>query len=143
MIPFFFFIRWTDITDVEKNHTLLRPETIKIVTRDPPQHLAQRELYFSMFMHMRETFSLIQQLTSLAMRKLTYDDSYQVDLDLLLRRTRSVPKKASFLKRDLDARKISEEYRTLFQVPNTEKLDGKVRKNTSKTHRLRLFLMGL
>ena len=100
---------------------MLAPETLKIVTKDP-----YKEVFFSMFIHKEETFSLIQQLTSLGMRKLTYDDSYQVDLDLLLRRTRKAPKKASFLKRDLDARKITEEYRTLFQVPNTEKLDGKV-----------------
>ncbi len=54
------------------------------------------------------------------------ETGYQQDLDLLIKRSRNVPKKASFLKRDLDAKKASEEFRIIFQVPNVEKLDGQV-----------------
>ena len=50
------------------------------------------------------------------------------DIDLLLKRSKNVPKKSSFLKRDLDARKDSEAYRwdpkhvVLMHSPNSETL---------------------
>ncbi|TRY63799.1 hypothetical protein TCAL_07164 [Tigriopus californicus] len=112
-------LRWTDVTQINKSHTILAPESVEITTRD-------QVYYFSFFLSSVEAFALIQQLANLGMRKLINDDTYQHDLELLLKRSKNVPKKASFLKRDLDARKMSEKFRMLFQVPNTEKLDGQV-----------------
>ena len=99
---------------------MLSPESIKISTRD-------QEFFFCLFVSKADALELIQQLANLAMRKLIDDDNYQQDLELLMKRSKNVPKKASFLKRDLDARKMSETFRMLFQVPNSEKLDGQVR----------------
>ena len=112
-------LRWTDITSIKQSRNILMPESISVTTRD-------HEIHFSMFLHKSETYDLIKQLANLAMRKLINDDNYETDLDLLLKRSKNVPKKASYLKRDLDARKMSEEFRMIFQVPNSEKLDGQV-----------------
>lgn len=50
--------------------------------------------------------------------------SFNEDKDLINKLSKNVPKKASFLKRDLDARAQSEAYRLMFRLPATEKLDG-------------------
>lgn len=50
--------------------------------------------------------------------------SFNEDKDLINKLSKNVPKKASFLKRDLDARAQSEAYRLIFRLPAREKLDG-------------------
>lgn len=119
-------LRWTDITGVDKSHNFVTPDTIKISTRDSNYH-------FGMFIRKStDAFELISQLANLAMRKLIDDDGngrskgLGTDVDLLMKSSRNVPKNPSFLKRDLDARQKSEEFRLMFQVPNSEKLDGQV-----------------
>ena len=118
-------VRWTDVTKVEKTSNYLTPDTIKISTRDS-------YYIFGIFLNRsKEAYDLIRQLANLAMRKLIDDDSASHigignDIDLLKKSCKNVPKKASFLKRDLDARQKSEEFRLRFQMPNTEKLDGQV-----------------
>jgi len=51
-------------------------------------------------------------------------EGFQEDKDLMRKLSKNVPKKPCHLKRDLDARAISEEYRSLFRLPSDEKLDG-------------------
>ncbi|KAH0953971.1 hypothetical protein HN011_005478 [Eciton burchellii] len=112
-------IRWTDITELSKTNSLLVPDSIRVVTRDNKEH------YFSMFLHKSDTYSLMEQLTNIAMKRLIDEKSgFNEDRDLLNKLSKNVPKKPSFLKRDLDARAHSEAYRLQFRLPGNEKLDG-------------------
>ncbi|XP_049811575.1 TBC1 domain family member 9 isoform X1 [Schistocerca nitens] len=113
-------IRWTDITELDKTNSLLFPDSIRIATRE-------KEYYFSMFLHKSETFALMEQLTNLAMKQLIDEKGgYNEDRELLNKLSKNVPKKPSFLKRDLDARAHSEAYRLTFRLPASEKLDGSI-----------------
>ncbi|KAH0615998.1 hypothetical protein JD844_026732 [Phrynosoma platyrhinos] len=109
-------IRWVDITQLEKNATLLLPDVIKVSTRSS-QH------FFSVFLNINETFKLMEQLANIAMRQLLDNEGFEQDRSLPRLKKKS-PKKVSALKRDLDARAKSERYRALFRLPKNEKLDG-------------------
>nr|XP_023655199.1 TBC1 domain family member 9-like [Paramormyrops kingsleyae] len=109
-------IRWADITQLEKNATLLLPDMIKVSTRS-------NEHVFSVFLNINETFKLMEQLANIAMRQLLDNKGFEQDRSLPKLKKKS-PKKVSALKRDLDARAKSERYRALFRLPKDEKLDG-------------------
>ncbi|KFW66135.1 TBC1 domain family member 9B, partial [Pygoscelis adeliae] len=108
-------IQWVDVTQLEKNATLLFPECIKVSTRDS-------ELYFSMFLNINETFKLMEQLANIAMRQLLDNESFLQDKSLP--KPRKPLKNISALKRDLDARAKNECYRATFRLPKDEWLDG-------------------
>ncbi|XP_028574086.2 TBC1 domain family member 9B isoform X2 [Podarcis muralis] len=108
-------VQWVDVTQLEKNATLLFPECIKVSTRDS-------ELYFSMFLNINETFKLMEQLANIAMRQL-FDNKGYVE-DMLLPKPSKPLKNISALKRDLDARAKNEWYRASFRLPKDERLDG-------------------
>ncbi|KAF9420846.1 hypothetical protein HW555_003032, partial [Spodoptera exigua] len=112
-------IRWADVTELAKTNSLLFPDSIKVVTRDG-------EHYFTLFLRKNETFALMQQLANIAMKQLIDDKSgsFNIDKDLLTKLSKNVPKKPSFLKRDLDARKQSNLFTLRFRLPQNEKLDG-------------------
>ncbi|XP_049823440.1 TBC1 domain family member 9 [Aethina tumida] len=111
-------IRWSEVTELNEKNSLVFPDSIKIATRE-------KEYYFTMFLNRNETYTLMQQLVDLAMKRLIDDKkSFSEDKELLNKLSKNVPKKPSFLKRDLDARAKSEAYRLMFRLPNTEKLDG-------------------
>ena len=118
-------LRWIDVTKVEKTRHYIAPDKLKISTRESDH-------YFGMFLNRaHEAYDNIRQLADLAMRKLMDDDSKGIsslgnDLNLLLKSAKNVPKTSSFLKRDLNARQVSEEFRLKFQMPNDEKMDGQV-----------------
>ncbi|XP_056138734.1 TBC1 domain family member 9B [Lampris incognitus] len=108
-------IQWTDVTQLEKNATLLFPESVCVNTRNT-------EHYFSMFLNINDTFKLMEQLANIAMRQLLDNEGFAAD--------RSLPKpckmlkNVSALKRDLDARAKNERYRALFRLTQDERLDG-------------------
>lgn len=54
-------LRWADIRELSKTNHLLTTNSIKIITRD-------KEYDFSMFLHISETFALMQQLTNMAIK---------------------------------------------------------------------------
>lgn len=113
-------IRWSEITELSQKNSILFPDSIKITTRE-------KEYHFSMFLRKNETFTLMEQLVDLAVKKLIDGKkSYREDKELLNKLSKNVPKKASFLKRDLDARAQSEAYRLMFRLPASEKLDGSI-----------------
>lgn len=113
-------IRWADVTELDKTSSLVFPDSIRIATRD-------HEYQFSMFLKKEETFTLMQQLANFAMKQLIDEKSgFTEDRDLLCKLSKNVPKKPSFLKRDLDARAQSEAYRMIFRLPASEKLDGSI-----------------
>lgn len=68
-------VQWVDVTQLEKNATLLFPECIKVSTRDS-------ELYFSMFLNINETFKLMEQLANIAMRQLLDNEGFLEDKSL-------------------------------------------------------------
>ncbi|XP_006898180.1 PREDICTED: TBC1 domain family member 9B isoform X2 [Elephantulus edwardii] len=108
-------VQWVDVTRLEKNATLLFPESIRVDTRD-------QELFFSMFLNIGETFKLMEQLANLAMRQLLDSEGFREDkaLPRPVRPHRNI----SVLKRDLDARAKNECYRATFRLPRDERLDG-------------------
>uniref|UniRef100_W5KDY0 TBC1 domain family member 9 n=1 Tax=Astyanax mexicanus TaxID=7994 RepID=W5KDY0_ASTMX len=109
-------VRWADITQLEKNATLLLPDMVRVSTRCS-------EHVFSVFLNVNETFKLMEQLANIAMRQLLDNKGFEQDRSLPKLKKKS-PKKVSALKRDLDARAKSERYRALFRLPKDEKLDG-------------------
>ncbi|XP_029917937.1 TBC1 domain family member 9B isoform X2 [Myripristis murdjan] len=108
-------VQWTDVTQLEKNATLLFPESVCVSTR-------HTEHFFSMFLNINDTFKLMEQLANIAMRQLLDNEAFAAD--------RSLPKpcktlkNVSALKRDLDARAKNERYRAMFRLTQDERLDG-------------------
>ncbi|XP_007465568.1 PREDICTED: TBC1 domain family member 9B [Lipotes vexillifer] len=108
-------VRWADVARLEKDATLLFPESVRVGTRD-------RELLFSMFLSVGETFKLMEQLASIAVRQLLDSEGF---LEAgALPRPPQPHRNISALKRDLDARAKNECYCATFRLPGDERLDG-------------------
>lgn len=68
-------VQWTDVTQLDKNATLLFPESVRVSTRDT-------EHYFSMFLNINDTFKLMEQLANIAMRQLLDNEGFAADHSL-------------------------------------------------------------
>uniref|UniRef100_A0A673A2N6 TBC1 domain family member 9B n=1 Tax=Sphaeramia orbicularis TaxID=375764 RepID=A0A673A2N6_9TELE len=99
-------VPWTEVTQLDKNATLLFPESVRVSTR-------LTEHFFSMFLNINDTFKLMEQLANIAMRQLLDNEAFAAD--------RSLPKPC---KTDLDARAKNERYRAMFRLTQDERLDG-------------------
>lgn len=86
-------IRWADITQLEKNATLLLPDMVRVSTRCS-------EHVFSVFLNINETFKLMEQLANIAMRQLLDNKGFEQDRSLPKLKKKS-PKKVSALKRSV------------------------------------------
>nr|XP_046151635.1 TBC1 domain family member 9B-like isoform X3 [Oncorhynchus gorbuscha] len=108
-------VQWTEVTRLEKNATLLFPESVRVSTR-------HTEHYFSMFLNVNDTFKLMEQLATIAMRQLLDNEGFAADHSLP--KACKTLKNVSALKRNLDARAKNERYRALFRLTQDERLDG-------------------
>ena len=135
--------RWTDVTKVETSNNLIAPDTICVTTRESSYHLG-------IFIHGKsaDAFDVMSQLADMAMRRLMDADGAAASgasvssgkgkdkLESILNRPQPkrrpsihnrMSKNSSALKRNLYASRVCEEYRLKFNVPRSEKLDGRVR----------------
>ncbi|XP_055016894.1 TBC1 domain family member 9B-like isoform X2 [Boleophthalmus pectinirostris] len=115
-------VPWTEVTQLEKNSTLLFPESIRVCTRSEHH-------FFSMFLNISDTFRLMEQLANMAMSTLLDQDRARSHTDPS-RPDRDPPKPGSTrnsapqIKRDLDARAKNQQYRSWFRLTEEERLDG-------------------
>lgn len=108
-------VPWTEVTRLEKNATLVFPESVRVSTRDA-------EHFFSVFLNINDTFKLMEQLANIAMRQLLDNEAFAADRSLP--KAGKTPKNVSALKRDFDARAKNERYRSMFRLTQDERLDG-------------------
>ncbi|KAK7916778.1 hypothetical protein WMY93_012539 [Mugilogobius chulae] len=116
-------VPWTEVTQLEKNSTLLFPESIRVCTRSEHH-------FFSMFLNISDTFRLMEQLANMAMSTLLDQDRARTHSDPS-RPERELSKSGSMarntapqIKRDLDARAKNQQYRSWFRLTEDERLDG-------------------
>lgn len=117
-------IKWPDITLIERSNSIFS-DTITITTK-------QQIYEFSFFAKTSETYALIEQLANLAMKQIMNNDDADISSSssviktemYTLNRDKPKSKTPSHLKRELDARALSETYRRIFRLPSKEKLDG-------------------
>ncbi|XP_068596721.1 TBC1 domain family member 9B-like [Brachionichthys hirsutus] len=109
-------VQWAEVTQLEKNSTLVFPESVRVGTR-------HTDHFFSVFLDVGDAFRLMEQLAAIAMRQLLDNEAFAAD--------RSLPKackalkNVSTLKRDLDARARNARYRLTFRLTQDERLDGR------------------
>lgn len=118
-------IPWIDVTGLERTSGVMLPDGIKVTTR-------LNKYYFSMLLHAADTFELIEQLANLGMKRLLaedlpIDEGKILSLPGLKKNEKKVFQHGSHsLKRELDIRAQSENYRLMFRLPSAEKLDGTI-----------------
>lgn len=126
-------LKWSDISLIERTSFIIFTDTISISkkSRKPAEGDQPDQTYeFSMFSKTAETFALIEQLANLAMKQIMNNEELDVSptsslkAELIYKSTKRSPQKPSHLKRELDARALSDKFRRIFRLPSKENLDG-------------------
>lgn len=119
-------LKWHDITQIEKTNSLIFTDTIVLTTKNQTHE-------FSMFAKTSETYALIEQLANLAMKQIMNNEDFDmspsssiIKSDLYTLNQDKPRGKHPHLKRELDARALSETYRRIFRLPSKERLDGTI-----------------
>ncbi|XP_053329061.1 TBC1 domain family member 8B [Spea bombifrons] len=100
-------ISWDELSKLEKTATVLLTESIHVCS-------GGEDHYFSMFLHINETFLLMEQLASYAVRRLFDKETFETDPVL------NDP--FQITKRGLEGRAHSEHFTTYFRLPREETL---------------------
>lgn len=121
-----FIVRYAEIIDLSRGSN-----SISIRTKN------DKEFTFGLLFSATETYSLIEQLSKIAMQKMIYDpaalDHSEASTSSASRSSLAKP----FLLRDFTARQHTDQYRTFFRLPSSEMLDGMVKANLWLHHNKR------
>uniref|UniRef100_UPI00398EE0D8 TBC1 domain family member 8B n=1 Tax=Pristiophorus japonicus TaxID=55135 RepID=UPI00398EE0D8 len=101
-------ISWDEISKLTKTTNVILSESIHVCSHG-------EDYYFSMFMHLNETFLLMEQLADYAVKRLFDKETFETDL--------SLRDPLQITKRGLENRARNEYFTALFRLPREESLD--------------------
>ncbi|XP_069749553.1 TBC1 domain family member 8B isoform X2 [Narcine bancroftii] len=101
-------ISWDEVSRLTKTTNVILSESIHICSHG-------EDYYFSMFMHLNETFLLMEQLADCAVKRLFDKETFEMDLLL--------SDHLQITKRLLENRARNEYFTALFRLPRGENLD--------------------
>ncbi|XP_055499371.1 TBC1 domain family member 8B [Leucoraja erinacea] len=101
-------ISWDEISRLAKTTSVILSESIHICSHG-------EDYYFTMFMHLNETFLLMEQLADYAVKRLFDKETFQMDL--------LFSDHLQITKRVLENRARTEYFTALFRLPREESLD--------------------
>uniref|UniRef100_A0A4W3IKK2 TBC1 domain family member 8B n=1 Tax=Callorhinchus milii TaxID=7868 RepID=A0A4W3IKK2_CALMI len=103
-----YMIAWDEVSKLEKTTSVLLSESIRICSHG-------EDHYFSMFIHLNETFQLMEQLADYAVKRLFDKETFEEDS--------SLKDPLQITKRGLENRARNEYFRTMFRLSKDESLN--------------------
>ncbi|XP_051791145.1 TBC1 domain family member 8B isoform X2 [Erpetoichthys calabaricus] len=100
-------ISWNEISKLEKTTNVILTESIHVCARG-------EDHYFSVFLHLSETFLLMEQLADYSIKRLFDKETFEGDPALY--------DPQQITKRGLETRARNEQFRTFFRLPREENL---------------------
>uniref|UniRef100_A0A3Q3LBM5 TBC1 domain family member 8B n=1 Tax=Labrus bergylta TaxID=56723 RepID=A0A3Q3LBM5_9LABR len=100
-------ISWDDIWKLEKTSNVILTESIHVLAHG-------EDHYFSMLLHLNETFVIMEQLADYSIKRLFDKEAFQ--------REPALSDPLQITKRGLEAHAKSEQFRTFFRLPKEENL---------------------